>query len=109
MLRSPWLDCGVEWDNTDSVPDRFVASSNFRLMVGCEPELELRLKLKPLLMQQPGRYGVASREILNQRLRQPLTLLELRGIYESRPDQCRQVVWNGRSPFYQHGLRRRPF
>ena len=75
MQRRVLLEVDVERYQAYAPPNAFVRSHNLWLVLGGEPQFQLRLELKRLLEFEAGAYGIAARELLNQRFRQLLTLL----------------------------------
>src|SRR5438552_15584404 len=65
-------DAHHEGDEADAVPNCLVGPPNDRLVVGCEPELALRLEVEPLGPHEACGDHVASRHVLDERLPEAL-------------------------------------
>src|SRR5262245_35110270 len=62
-------DAHVKGHESDAVPDRLVSSVDDRLVVGCQPKLELRDELEPFTVQEAGWEPIATGQLLHACLR----------------------------------------
>jgi hypothetical protein len=54
----------IEWDQAYAPPNTFVCPRDLRLVLGGEPQFQLRIELKRLLELEAGAYGVAACQLL---------------------------------------------
>ena len=73
-----------EGNEADAVPNRLFRAPDDGLVVGRQPELELRFELEPLCAHEPRGDGVTPCYVLDERLREALSLLRLGGRHEPR-------------------------
>ena len=79
----------------DTPPDRAVIVFDFRGMVGCQPQFELRRKFKCLLVEKPCPDRVSACEYLDQAFSEPLALVNFNRYDEPPPREFRDVVSDG--------------